>query len=212
MSEVIKIPPLYSVADINKMSFKILEFEGEWRDLIGKPEIAGCWLIWGLSGNGKTRFALKLAKYLCTFQRVYYNTLEEGLKVSFKKALNDNNMHAVGNKFGYHKENLQQMRARLSQKRSPNIVIIDSLQYLNPTKEEVKALLDDFPKKLFIFISQANGSQPKGEVADDLKYHSDVKIRVDKFLAIPTESTRYGGFKPFVIWEEGYRKANVKIT
>lgn len=212
MSETTKIPPLYSVADINKMSFKILEFEGEWRDLIGKPEIAGCWLIWGLSGNGKTRFALKLAKYLCTFQRVYYNTLEEGMKESFKKALNDNNMNAVGNRFGYRKENLQQMRARLSQKRSPNIVIIDSLQYLNPTKEEVKALLDDFPKKLFIFISQANGSQPKGEVADDLKYHSDVKIRVDKFLAIPTESTRYGGFKPLVIWEEGYRKANVKIT
>ena len=136
-----KVPPLYSVADIEKKSFKTLPFEGDWKELIGTPEVSGCWIIWGLSGNGKTRFALQLAKYMASFQRVYYNSLEEGLKLSFKNALSANNMKAVGNRFGYHKESLWQMRKRLEQKRSPNIIFIDSLQYLNPTKEEVKKLL-----------------------------------------------------------------------
>lgn len=212
VEENYKVPPLYSVADIEKKHFKTLPFEGGWKDLIGTPEVAGCWIIWGLSGNGKTRFALQLAKYMATFQRVYYNTLEEGMKLSFKNALNANNMKSVGNRFGYHKENLFQMRKRLEQKRSPNIIFIDSLQYLNPTKEEVKMLLDDFPKKLFIFISHANGNEPKGEIGDAVKYHSDVKIQVSKFLAKPVESTRYEGKGSYIIWEKGYRDAMAKLT
>lgn len=207
-----KVPPLYSVADIEKKNFKTLPFEGEWKELIGTPEISGCWIIWGLSGNGKTRFALQLAKYMANFQRVYYNSLEEGVKLSFKKALNDNQMKAVGNRFGFHSETLEQMRARLQQKRSPNIIFIDSLQYLNPSKEDVRQLMKDFPSKLFIFISHAQGLQPKGEVADEVRYHSDVKIRVHQFLASPAETTRYGGYKPYTIWEEGYRNATIKLT
>lgn len=207
-----KIPPLYSVADIEKKHFKTLPFQGEWKGLIGTPEVTGCWIIWGLSGNGKTRFSLQLAKYMAGFQKVYYNTLEEGMKLSFKKALKANNMQAAGNRFGFQSENLQQMRARLGQKRSPNIIFIDSLQYLNPTKEDVKALLRDFPDKLFIFISHAQGLQPKGEIADEIRYHSNVKIRVHQFLASPAETTRYGGDKPYIIWEEGYRNATIKLT
>lgn len=207
-----KVPPLYSVADIEKKVFKTLAFEGEWKDLIGTPEVSGCWIIWGLSGNGKTRFALQLAKYMASFQRVYYNSLEEGMKLSFRKALKDNQLQSVGKKFGFHSENLEEMRARLKQKRSPKIIFIDSLQYLNPSKEEVRKLLDDFPDRLFIFISHAQGLQPKGEVADEIRYHSDVKIRVHQFLASPAETTRYGGHKPYIIWEQGYRTATAKLT
>lgn len=207
-----KVPPAYSYSDIEKRKFKTLDFEGAWRDLIGTPEVSGSWILWGLSGNGKTRFALQLAKYLTNFERVFYNSLEEGMKLSFRKALQDNQMKSVGNKFTFHSERLPQMRKRLEQKRSPNVIFIDSLQYLKPTIEEYYQLLEDFPKKLFIFISHAQGLQPKGEIADVIRYHSDVKIRVHQFLASPAETTRYGGHKPYIIWEEGYRKATVKLT
>lgn len=208
----IKVPRPYSVSDIENRKFRTLDFEGDWKDLIGTPEVAGSWIIWGLSGNGKTRFSLQLAKYLCRFERVFYNTLEEGLKLSFKKALMDNNMKAVGNRFCFHSEKLEVMKARLRQKRSPKIIFIDSLQYLKPSIEEYKALLEEFPDKLFIFISHAQGLQPKGEVADEIRYNSDVKIRVDKFVASPAETTRYGGNKPYVVWEAGMREAQLKLT
>lgn len=208
----IKVPPAYSYTDIANRKFNTMKFEGDWLDLIGEPEVTGCWIIWGLSSNGKTRFALKLAKYLTNFQKVFYNTLEEGMKLSFKKALEANNVQAVGNKFSFYSDDLEQLKARLRKKRSPNVIFIDSLQYLNATKDDLKALLKEFENKLFIFISHAQGSQPKGEVADEIRYHADVKIRVHKFLASPAETTRYGGAKPMIIWEEGYRDKNVILT
>lgn len=207
----IKVPPAYSYSDIEKMKFVTMPFEGIWKELIGEPEIAGSWIIWGKSANGKTRFALQLAKYLAGFQKVYYNTLEEGLKLSFKKALEANNIKSFGNKFCFHKERLQQMRARLDKDRSPNIIIIDSLQHFRINVSDYYSLLEDYPKKLFIFISHANGSEPKGELGDEIRYNSDVKIRVHQFIASPVETTRYGGSKPYVIWEEGANNAEIKL-
>ena len=207
----LKVPPAYSYSDIEKMKFVTLPLQGVWKDLIGEPEIAGSWIIWGKSANGKTRFAIQLAKCLAGFQKVYYNTLEEGLKLSFKKALEANNIKAVGNKFCFHKEKLPQMRARLDKDRSPNIIIIDSLQHFRITIPEYQSLIDDYPKKLFIFISHANGAEPKGEIADEIRYNSDVKIRVHQFIASPVETTRYGGSKPYVIWEEGVNNAEIKL-
>lgn len=206
------VPPAYSCADLDKMNFKTLEFKGEWLKLIGEPEVAGSWIIWGLSGNGKTRFCLQLAKYLASFQKVFYNTKEEGLKKSFHNAVSAVGLKGVGDKFAFHSENLYQMMARLYKKRSPNIVIVDSVQFLGMTKEQYDMLLSEFPKKLFIFISHAKGHEPKGEVADAIRYNSDVKIEVFKFLAMPRENTRFGGSKPFVIWEEGYRRERMKLA
>ncbi|WP_052910344.1 AAA family ATPase [Riemerella anatipestifer] len=208
----IKVPPAFSYKDIAKRKFNTMKFEGDWLNLIGEPEVSGCWIIWGLSGNGKTRFALQLAKYLTQFQKVFYNTLEEGMKLSFRKALEANNMQSVGSRFSFYSDDLEQLKARLRKERSPNIIFIDSLQYLSASREDLKALLNEFKNKLFIFISHAQGSQPKGEVADEIRYHSDVKIRVHKFLASPAETTRYGGNKPMIIWEEGYRKENVILN
>ncbi|MGL5912561.1 MAG: ATP-dependent serine protease, partial [Bacteroidales bacterium] len=54
-----------SVSDILRYKPKALAFDGEWLASFGTPELSGCWLIWGGSGNGKTRFVLQLCKYLC---------------------------------------------------------------------------------------------------------------------------------------------------
>jgi hypothetical protein len=210
--EIIKVPPAYCWSDIERIKFKTLPFQGEWKDLIGMPEIAGSWLIWGKSGNGKTRFVLQLAKYLATFQKVFYNTLEEGLKLSFKIALEESNIKAVGNRFCFHSEKFNKMLARLRKDRSPNIIIIDSLQYLKITEDNYQELLEEFPKKLFVFVSHAQGSEPKGDLANEIRYNSDVKIRVHQFVATPVENTRFGGNKPYIIWEEGMRNAQLKLT
>ena len=76
-----------SLDQVLRTRFKVLPFEGEWKDAIGCPELTGSWIIWGNSGNGKTRFALQLCKYLCQFGRVAYDSLEEGVSVSLVKAI-----------------------------------------------------------------------------------------------------------------------------
>lgn len=205
------VPPAKSIGELYKLKFNTLPFEGEWLGLIGTPEIAGSWIIWGNSGNGKTRFALQLAKYLCGFTKVYYNTLEEGEKLTFKKACKENAMESVKTTFRYGKDKLPALIARLEKRRSPSVIVIDSLQHFRIGKKEYYDLMERFPKKLFIFISHARGQEPKGEVADEIRYNSDVKIRVERFIARPVENTRYGGHKPYVIWEEGAMKSEMKL-
>ena len=194
-----------SVDQVLRTRFKVLPFEGEWKDAIGCPELTGSWIIWGNSGNGKTRFALQLCKYLCQFGRVAYDSLEEGVSVSLVKAIKETHMMEVRRKFVVlDKEPIDQLTERLERPKSPDIVCVDSLQYTGMSYEQYKALKERFPKKLFIWISHADGTLPEGRVAKKVRFDSNVKVFVQAYRAEPV--SRYGGGKPYIIWEEGYRK------
>lgn len=194
-----------SLDQVLRTRFKVLPFEGEWKDAIGCPELTGSWIIWGNSGNGKTRFALQLCKYLCQFGRVAYDSLEEGVSVSLVKAIKETHMMEVRKKFVVlDKEPIDQLTERLEKPKSPDIVCVDSLQYTGMSYEQYKALKERFPKKLFIWISHADGTLPEGRVAKKVRFDSNVKVFVQAYRAEPV--SRYGGGKPYIIWEEGYRK------
>lgn len=194
-----------SLDQVLRTRFKVLPFEGEWKDSIGCPELTGSWIIWGNSGNGKTRFALQLCKYLCQFGRVAYDSLEEGVSVSLVKAIKETHMMEVRRKFVVlDKEPIDQLTERLEKPKSPDIVCVDSLQYTGMSYEQYKALKERFPKKLFIWISHADGTLPEGRVAKKVRFDSNVKVFVQAYRAEPV--SRYGGGKPYIIWEEGYRK------
>ena len=194
-----------SLDQVLRTRFKVLPFEGEWKDAIGCPELTGSWIIWGNSGNGQTRFALQLCKYLCQFGRVAYDSLEEGVSVSLVKAIKETHMMEVRRKFVVlDKEPIDQLTERLEKPKSPDIVCVDSLQYTGMSYEQYKALKERFPKKLFIWISHADGTLPEGRVAKKVRFDSNVKVFVQAYRAEPV--SRYGGGKPYIIWEEGYRK------
>lgn len=202
-----------SVHQLTQMKFDIMEFEDEFRDSLGQPERSGAWLIWGQSSNGKTRFSMKLAKYLTQFGKVAYNTLEEGARLSFQLAVQDNNMQSCGNKFIIlDGESYEELVERLSKKKSPDIIIIDSIQYSGLDRRTYKQLKAKFKKKLFIFISHAKGKLPEGRLATSVMYDADLKIRVEGFKAFPAGRLNGGG-EPFTIWEKGSSEYwnNVKL-
>lgn len=210
MAEVVKIPPAKSISDLLKQNFKTFDFQGDFKDSFGKPERNGAWLVWGGSGDGKTDFSLQMAKYLSNFGKVYYNTLEERGRESFRIACIRNNIESCGSKFQYESEKYEQMMLRLTKKRAPKIVIIDSLQYLRITAKQYDEMRKLLPNTLFIFISHAKGALPKGALADEIRYDADVKIYIKDFVA--KIQSRFGGNKPFVIWEAGMREAELKLT
>lgn len=186
-----------------RTNIRSLDFQGEWLDTIGKPEVTGTWIIWGHSGNGKTRFALQLAKYLTTFgKKVAYDSLEEGVSLSMRTAIADCNMQEVARRFVLlDKEPVSELIHRLKSKKSPDVVIIDSLQYSGMNYAQYKELRDKFRTKLFILISHAEGSKPQGRVACSIRFDAFVKIWVEGYKAYPM--SRYGGKEPYTIWEEG---------
>jgi hypothetical protein len=243
-----------SVTDVARYRPRVLPFEGEWLGSFGCPEPSGSWLIWGKSGNGKTRFALQLCRYLSQFGRVAYDSLEEGMSLTFKNAMSDVGMASAGRKFilldkeplrregftpQYQAEQVKKylyglaydpathglaqgaaalidsaqrhrrhkvsevtcLLERLEHQKSPDVVVIDSLQYSGMTYADYRRLRDGFRRKLFIIVSHASGSEPAGRVAAQVKFDANVKVRVEGYKAFPM--SRYGGGEPFIIWPEG---------
>jgi len=145
---------------------------------------------------------MKLCKYLTQFGRVAYNSLEEGACESIKNTLIRFNMQEVSRRMiVLDKESIPDLIERLKRRKSPDIVVIDSLQYSGLNYNEYKQLRDKFNNKLFILISHAEGKNPEGRVAKKVKYDSFVKIRVEGHKAFAI--SRYGGGKPYTIWSEG---------
>jgi hypothetical protein len=194
-----------SVDDVMRYKPHLLGFTGDWLNSFGEPELRGCWLVWGGSGNGKTRFALQLCKYLATFGRVAYNSLEEGLSLSLQTAIAAVGMQEVARRFVVlDKEPMGELIKRLNAQKSPDVVVIDSLQYSGLNKDTAKELVDGFPRKLFVFISHADGRQPSGRTASAVRFHANVKVLVEGYRAFPV--SRYGGGAPYTVWAEGASK------
>ncbi len=194
----------YTIRNIRDYKPNVLPFDGPWLDAIGQPELTGSWIIWGGSSNGKTRFALQLAKYLCKHCKVAYNSLEEGLSMSMQRAIADVGFSDPIVKRHFQlldKESVEDLIERLQKQRSPQVVIIDSLQYTGLSYTTYKQLRDRFRHKLFIFISHGEGHEPKGNVAKSIRYDAFVKIYIEGYKAV-TQS-RFGGGKDYIIWEKG---------
>ena len=185
----------YSIRNVLDAKFKTLDFEGEWRDAVGCPELGGSWMIYGQPKNGKTSLAMKLAKYLTRFCRVAYDSVEEGLSLSVQNCVQRTFGGEVSRKFLLlDKENVEELTERLSRRCSPDVVVIDSVQFLGLRWDEYKALTERFPHKLFIFVSHVDGNQPEGRVAKKIWRDTNVYIRVEGFRGFPVG--RYMGGQP----------------
>lgn len=171
-----------SIDKLLKTKFKSVDFSGEWEHALGNPEAAGVWIIWGNSGNGKTNGSLKLAKIIAAQFKVGYNSLEEGARKSMQMAINRAGIKDVQRRFQLlHREDLEDFKVRLRNRKSAKVWFIDSIQHFGITKRQYKALKNEFPEHLFIFISHAEGTEPLGDLAKHIRYDADVKIRCEGF-------------------------------
>ena len=144
---------------MKKPTYKL---SAEWREAFGEPERNGVWFVWGRSGSGKTSFVLQLCKELCRFGKVAYDSLEEGASISMKNAFIRAGMQDVARRLVLlDNENMEELDKRLSRKKSPDTVVIDSYQYTGMSFEDYLAFKRRHRNKLIVIISQADGTRPK---------------------------------------------------
>lgn len=194
----------YSVSNILTKRFHPLGFRGPFEESLGRPDKAFSAIIWGASGNGKTEFAIQLAKYLTNFGRVAYNSLEQGLSATMQDAIERNYMAECEGKFVLlDREPFPDLLERMKKPKSPNFLFVDSVQYTQITKAQYYQLkeLMQAKGKGIVWVSQARGKEPKGALADDIRFDVDLKLWIQGFRMFP-EGRLNGGGEPYTIWEE----------
>lgn len=213
MSEIIKVPRAKTYEDLSRKKFKEIILPEDWKPHLGVPQLGdSSWAIRGESGQGKTSYALQLAKAIAEKQKIHYNTLEEGTKKSFQMALQRENIKLIKSRFTYEKESVKQLIARLDRNRQPRIVIIDSAQYFFRGKKGQDFL--NFVEKLsnttFIWIVQTEKGKVRGAVASDIVFHSDIVIDVENFQATVYKN-RFEAYEPRIINLDKYNERTEKL-
>lgn len=145
-----------SVKNIYSQRFTTLQMDGDYREPFGEPSDNGIWLIYGKEKNGKTTFALQLARYLSTKKKVLYVSAEEGVEMEFTRACSragitekDRNLNFIDY------EPLEDLKERISKKKSARIVFVDNITIYNDELKggALRALQRDFPNHLFVFVA-----------------------------------------------------------
>ena len=186
------------ITDFLAKRFETYDYEGAWLDSFGKPELNFSALVYGAPGNGKTEFCIQWAKQMAKYTKVYYNSYEQGISESLQTALIRNNMQEVTGKVMFARETYTEMMERLAKPRGPQVVVIDSRDYIGLTDEQYRRMRRSFPRKAFIIICWEQAGKPKGQYAKAIEYMVDIKVHVSAFRAYPR--SRFGGCKPYTIW------------
>ncbi|MGN6601211.1 MAG: hypothetical protein ACTHK8_02105 [Ginsengibacter sp.] len=207
----LKLPRTLGAKQFLEKKFVELPFEGRYKDSFGLPEDNFSMIIWGQSGNGKTEAEVIICKELTKYGKVYFNSTEQGISRSLQTSWERNNMHEVDGMIQIaHKEDYETMVVRLKRRKSAKVVFIDSVQHSKITYEMWCDMRAMFPKKIFVLISHAKGSEPSGAAAFNIRYDVDIKCYVKDFVLYP--DSRFGGGKAFIIYEEGYRRKMARKT
>ena len=204
-----KIRRALSLKDLMAKKYDTFPFEGAWYDAFKRPERTGVWFVWGGSTNGKTSFMTQLCCELAKYDRIIYNSLEEGTSLSMQEAFMRVNPELLERRIlfspGDAGESMEQLSARLSARKSPGIAVIDSFHAAELDFKKYKRFKAAHPDKLLIFTSLAEGRQPMGRPAGRARFDATLKIWVEGFVA-HSMGRFIGPTGKYVIWEEGARR------
>ena len=190
------------VKEILQKKYDTFKFDGPWSEAFGEPERKGIWIIWGNSGSGKSTFVMQLCKYLCKFDKVAYNSMEEGDCKTMQNTMVNCGMGECNKRFLLiANESIEELTIRLQQPRSPRIVVIDSFQYTQLSYKRYIEFKEQFPHKLIIFISHADGKLPAGRAAKSVMYDATLKIYVEGYRAF-SKGRYFGSKKQIDVWPE----------
>lgn len=186
---------------------KTLEVAPEWQGCLGE-EITrrGIVFIWGNSGNGKSSAVMAFAKMLAGCGKVLYVSKEEGYSLSFQNTLRRFGMYECGAAFQViDNESLDDLVERLARPKSPEFIIIDSVQAMGINSRQYKELKEQLKNKLLVLVSQADGKRPAGRSAVAMMYDADLKLWVEGHTVF-SKGRFMGDTKEYVTWPEGAQR------
>lgn len=199
-----KIKALRPSQVVNKKR-TIYPFTGAFFESMGCPEKIAKIFITGPSYSGKSSFTFDLCNYLTQFGAVDYNNFEEGDSQTVAEKISRHGLLEKEKLFRLlPKVPVADLQERLLKRKSAAFAVIDSVQHAELNKHGYIQLVDTLciPRrgKSIIFINH----WVKNDLTKFIKHDCDIKIEVIGFVA--KVLSRYGGNKPYVVWEQGAKK------
>ena len=149
---------------------------------------------------------MAFARMLAASGKVLYVSKEEGYGLSFQNTLRRYCMQECGKSFQVvDSDTVESLTERLDRPRSPEFVIIDSVQAMGIGTKQFKQLQGSFRNKLLVLISQADGKRPLGRAAQNMMYEADLKLWVEGHTVF-SKGRFIGDTKEYVTWEDGARR------
>lgn len=194
------MPRNHSINEIKNWKFKTPDLPPQWRDHLGNVPSNFRMLIKGKPKNGKTEYSIQLTKMLSALGlKSAYNSPEQGKSPSFQQAIIRNNMEDVKGKWmlcGKQCKTFDGWFKYLERPNSGHVILLDSVDRMKLTDENYVKLDERFPNKIIIMVCWNN---PMSAASKAIEYYVDIIVDVSQFKA--DSASRYGGNKPFVIWD-----------
>ena len=167
--------------------FKKFPFTDLWLQAFGTPESSGFWYLGGGEKNGKSTFAMMLAKYLAGFGKVLYISAEEGISDAMIKAMKSAGMTDKEKNFNITEyETWEEIENRLEDRQCAPIIIIDNATIYRDevTKKMISEFKHKHPKKLIILICHEEKGQPDNALAAHWRKLAKIIIQAEGLKAI----------------------------
>ena len=125
-----------SVKELTSRTFRTFNLSRQWTDHLGEVEVGATILIWGESRQGKTSYAVQMAKaFAMGDARTLYMPLEEGPSLSFLRALK--NAHAEDARrlmIAPTEMRFEDLDAVMAERTAPDVVAVSYTHLTLPTK------------------------------------------------------------------------------
>lgn len=172
---------IISSSDLQKINHKALEFKDKWCEFFGYPSINFNCVIHGMSGEGKSTFAIQFANYLAeNFGRVVYISGEEGFSKTFRDKFSNNN--AVSDDLFV--ADLRTFEDVIKEIRTNtfNFIFIDSLDNMKIDVNKMKELRERYKDSAIITISQST-KEGKIRGSYEIVHDCDIAVKVENGVA-----------------------------
>lgn len=192
-----KISSMKNIAD---MKFQLLNFQGRWLDFFGQPQTNFFLVIHGMSGEGKSHFAMQLTKYLAEqFGRVLYVSGEEGWASTFQQKIMKLGVNAVPNAYGGDIRTGEELLTEVPANKF-HFIVIDSLNNMGIDAELMRQIRARFKHSAIIAICQ-NTKDGKVRGSYEIMHDSDMIVKVADGIALTIKNRFKEKGKKFNVFE-----------
>ena len=181
---------IINLETLKNKKYDELDLGEYYETLFGKVEGKTSFFFYGTSGSGKSVFTMGFSDYICDTLKVkgLYCSHEEALKKSMRDRANN---FQFSSKRLYVGQNIDFETLIDKIKRNYyRLVIIDSVQYMRFTYEQLKQLNFEFTKrKLLLILVSFGTAYKKPDCSNEIMHACDVKVFFDAGVA--TIDSRY---------------------